>query len=246
LFAWWLVKRVVATFLALILVSQPSQVLAYGCDPFGADAGPARFAGAINTAYTTINGVSARIYQYRPFVSFQVDRAWASTAWVMLEGPTGYAQTGWVQYRLGVRHTLVAWVDWTGENQPVKFFDPQPDWSFVQTTVLYEPAAGGQMRYRFYAAGEELIAVNAWHDPTQGTIASEINNTKAQLAGNFGAPQLMWFTDMKKRTNQWWAFAPTDVGYKNANSTIFYVSNTRPGMDPDRELATADRRGDCS
>jgi hypothetical protein len=234
----------IAVLLTCALSLSAPMAASAACDPHGPDDHEEnRHAYAINTAYPEVDGVTAYIYQYRPFVPFELFKTRASSAWVMLHGvDEQWAQVGWLEY-WNWRKTFVQWTD-AGGGHPKLEFDPEPDWTYTQSTVLYEPNANGQMRFRFFSDNVEITAQNAWWDPQDVQVGSEIHNLVLQMPGDLGATHFQKFHTMRKRTSQWWPFAPTLVS--TSNNQWFYASNARGGMDPLRELVTADKRGDCA
>lgn len=224
---------------------RPAPAYAAGCDPHAADQIGSWHAFALRSA-ALIDAVRAQLLGYRPFVPFSFTAQNAALAYVMLQTAGGkWAQVGWYEYDLGYRKTFVQWIDANG-NPQTREYDPPADGQYQEYAVSYTGAAG-QKKFNFYKGRtvQPLISVSAAFDPDKGEVASEITNTLAQMPGNFGALSFMKFIAMEKRiTGTWSAYSPDNVG--TSDNTKWYASNARGGMDPLRELVTADRRGDCA
>jgi hypothetical protein len=222
----------------------PSAV-AGACDPNAQSQAGNWHAVAFNNEYPTINGVTAYVRQYRGHVENWGEPG--SLGWVMLnDGVVRWAQVGYWQTG-GLFDTSHVFIQYTPVHRDngwdTFWYPPENNDAFIQQTVLYE-SIGGQMQWRFFSDNVNLRNMPAWWDPQMGQIGSEIQNLANQMPGNFGDLHWAAYNQMQKRTNQWFAFAPTDVTTSNDN--LWYASNTRGGMDPLRELVTADKRGDCS
>lgn len=223
-----------------LLLASAGPVQAAGCDPHGSDVVGSKFAFALQSNFGNIDGVRASLLEYRPYVPFEVFKTRATSAWVMLNqiGYPRWAQVGWYEYALNYRKVFVQY--WNGTGYTTLEWNPNPDWTYGEYKI---ENAGGQ--YKFYNRGSLLWTAAAAFDPNEGQIASEIANELNQMPGDYGALSFMAFNAMNKRlSGSWSTFSPTSVG--TSNNTKWYASNRRGGMDPTRQLVTADRRGDCS
>lgn len=161
-------------------------------------------------------------------------------------GQPHWAQIGWVEMSINWRKVMVQY--WNGSSYTTQYLDPMADWTSTRYTVQFQPV-NGQWQWQFFANGTVLVYGGVAFDPDQGEVASEITNLKAQMPGDFGAHAWESFNNMVKRLGNppnetWYAYAPSEVG--TSDNTSFYASNARGGMDPQRQLVTADKRGDCS
>lgn len=223
-----------------IVTAGHREALAAGCDPHGSDVIGAKFAYALQSNYSAIDGVRASLLEYRPYVPFELFKTRSTSAWVMLSqaGYPRWAQIGWYEYALNYRKVFAQF--WNGSGYPTYEWNPNPDWTYGEYKVVYTGSL-----FQFYNRGSLFLSANAAFNPNQGEIASEIANELNQMPGDYGARSWMAFNSMNKRVSGTWsAYSPSSVG--TSNNTKFYASNARGGMDPLRQLVTADRRGDCS
>lgn len=234
-------SRLVGGFLALCLtISSPASASAAGCDPHGSDVIGAKFAYALQTNYSNIDGVRSSLLEYRPYIPFEPFKTRGTAAWVGLTqaGYPRWAQVGWYEFALNYRKVFVQY--WNGSGYPTYEWNPNPDWTYGEYKVQY---TGTQ--FQFYNRGGLIWTASAAFNPNQGEIASEIGNELNQMPGDYGSHSWMAFNAMSKRVSGIWsAYAPSAVG--TSNNTKFYASNARGGMDPLRQLVTADKRGDCA
>ena len=232
-------RYVLTALLLASLITRPGPAQA-SCDPHASDAPGNWFAYALRTGYSNIDGVRASLLEYRPFIPWEPFATRATSAWVMLSR-TGYpqfAQVGWLEWRGGVRNVFVQ--DWNGSGYPRFDFSKNPDWTYGEYQVLY---TGTQ--FVFYNRGSRLHTATAALNPDKGEMATETHNQLNQMPGDYGARSFMAFNAMNKRVGGLWsAYSANIIG--TSDNSKWYASNARGGMDPYRQLVTADRRGDCA
>lgn len=233
--------RTAGAALAVALVISlltPARVAA-SCNPHGPDQVGNWAAFALRSA-ADITAVRAQLLGYRPFVPVSFTPENASAAWVGLTTYGNWAQIGWYEYDLNYRKTFA---QYTANGAVInREFNPPPDWQYQEYSVSF---TGGQFRFYMGRTVNPLWAVVPTFDPDRGDIASEITNLMAQMPGDFGEFPFMKFIAMEKRVGAAWsAFTPDNVNTND--NTKWYASNNRGGMDPIRELVTADKRGDCA
>lgn len=195
---------------------------------------------ALVTNYASIDGVRADVLEYRPFVPFEPFRTRATSAWVMLSkaGVSQFAQVGWYEWSTNYRKVFVQY--WNGTGYPIFEWNPNPDNTYSQYYVTYTNNA-----FYFRNRGTQIKSTPAAFNPDQGEIASEITNLVNQMPGDYGAHAWMSYHNMERRlAGSWQNYSPNLVG--TSDNTKWYSSNARGGMNPQRDLVTADKRGDCS
>jgi hypothetical protein len=233
-----------ATVIASLLwAASVGTVAAAGCDPHGQDVTGTYFAYALRNV-AGISAIRGQLLEYRPYVPFEMFRTRVTSAWVMLAGPgaNNFAQIGWYEWSLNYRRIFLQY--WDGQGWPLREYDPAPDWTYQEYSVSY---VGQPAQFRFYHGRtvNPLWSAAAAFVPGTGEIASEISNQLNQMPGDLGAISFMKWTAMEVRVaGVFQAFAPAAVS--TSDNTKWYSSNQRGGMDPLRELVTADRRGDCA
>jgi hypothetical protein len=224
--------------------------VAAGCDPHGPDQ-PVTAHAYMYRNWTTggLDGARTYIYQYRPYLPFEFPRRSAAAAYVALVDKDisgSIAQIGWNEYWTWRKSFLQYY---RGAGQPYGYdeWNPEADWTYTDYMVSWDLVSGVR-RYRFWLNGvlKGTSNVSAFV-PDRAEVASEINNFKVQMPGGMagsGSP-FEHYDNVRKRVNgAYSALGPTAVN--TVDNTKFYASNQRGGMDPSRELVTADRRGDCA
>lgn len=150
-------------------------------------------------------GIYGQIFEYSPWVQPDPLAQFWSSAWVMLNWPSGagsWAQIGWVEFQ-GDDRRMFSQVLLVNGDGLTRYGDPQPLGTYPYYSVLYNNVPG---YFTFFVNGFEIVDWRHYSDfvPTYATISGEINTLATQMPGGYNTSE--GFFDVNVWQGQWWPY----------------------------------------